>query len=228
MSAVGTPTFSPLAVHNHGEGFVNRIKSQEFRVKTEHRGWLAADKGVLSGCRSRYGGCVLWLGRPPYLRWFAATALIIAALVWDISERATEPFPFAATDLVRGQLITPEDVQWRPVPVGSLTLPPLEGSIAAVAIISGDPIVASLVSTAAAPPLNSWAVPVPLPIGAAPGTPVSLVFADGTDVYGTVIQPATEDSLGFTTDGLVAVEEGAANAVALAAANGELVVLIQP
>lgn len=171
---------------------------------------------------------MLWLGHPPYLRWLAAAVLIVAALLWDISERATEPFPFAASDLSRGQSIAPDDVQWRQVPVGSLSLPPLAGAIAKVAIISGDPIVASLVSAPTTHPADSWAVSVPLPIGAASGTSVSLVFADGTDVDGTIIQPATEDTLGLTTDGLVAVEDGAASAVALAAANGELVVMIRP
>jgi hypothetical protein len=154
--------------------------------------------------------------------------LVVAALVWDVSERATEPFPFAATDLARGQSITPDQVQWRQVPVGSLAFPPLEGAIAAVAIESGDPIVPSLVSAAVIVPTNSWAVPVPLPVGAMPGTPVNLVFADGTDTGGTIIHSATEDSLGVITDGLVAVDNGVANSVALAAANGELVVLIQP
>lgn len=171
---------------------------------------------------------MLWLGRPPYLRWFAAAALIVAALTWDLSERATEPFPFAATDLERGQTITPDDIAWRQVPVGSLLLPSLENATASVAIIEGDPLVTSLISASSSIPLNSWAVPVPLPMGAVPGTSVNLVFSDGTDVPGVIIQPATEDSLGFTSEGLVAVADAAANAVALAAANGELVVLIQP
>ena len=128
----------------------------------------------------------------------------------------------------RGQIIAPEDVEWRQVPVGSLLVPPLEGATASSAITAGDPIVTSLISATTPIPLNSWAVPVPLPIGAVPGTLVNLVFSDGTDVPGVVIQPATEDSLGFTSEGLVAVETLAANAVALAAANGDLVVLIQP
>jgi len=152
----------------------------------------------------------------------------VAAVVWDLSERATEPFPFAATDLSRGQSIEPDDIQWRDVPVGSLMLPQLGDPVAAVAIAAGDPIVPSLLAVAVAPPLNGWAVPIPLPIGAVPGTQVSLVFADGTDVQGTIIHPATEDSLGFKMDGLVVVEDGAANAVALAAANGDLVVPIRP
>lgn len=171
---------------------------------------------------------MLWLGRPPYLRWFAAAALIVAALTWDLSKRATEPFPFAAADLKRGQAITSDDVEWRQVPVGSMLLPPLENATASVAIVAGDPLVISLLSASSPIPLNSWAVPVPLPTGAVRGTSVNLVFSDGTDVPGVIIQPATEDSLGFTSEGLVAVEDVAANAVALAAANGDLVVLIQP
>jgi len=171
---------------------------------------------------------VLWLGRPPYLRWFVAAVLIVAAFVWDISERVTEPFPFAATDLDRGQAITPEDVEWRQVPVGSFTPPPLDGATATTAIASGDPIVTSLLSWVPPLPLDSWAVPVSLPVGAGQGTAVNLVFADGTDVPGVIIQPATEDTFGFNTDGLVAVQGAAANAVALAAANGDLVVLVEP
>lgn len=180
------------------------------------------------GVQSRYVVRVLWLGRRPYLRWFAAVVLVVAAFVWDVSERATEPFPFAARDLERGRPIDPEDVEWRQMPVGSLTLPPLGGATAATAIASGDPIVMSLVSRTPPLPPNSWAVPVPLPIGAGQGTAVNLVFSDGTAVPGIIIQPATEDTFGFNTDGLVAVQGVAANAVALAAANGDLVVLVEP
>ncbi len=148
--------------------------------------------------------------------------------MWDISERATEPFPFAASDLQRGQPITQEDIEWLQVPAGSLRLPPLAGATAASAIRSGDPIVMSLVSSEPPLPAGSWAVPVALPIGAGQGTYVNLVFADGTGVPGIIIQPALQDTLGFNSDGLVAVEAAVANSVALAAANNELVVLIEP
>lgn len=153
---------------------------------------------------------------------------MLAGLVWDLSERATEPFPFAAVDIEQGQQIAPESIVWRQIPRGSLSMPPLDGSTAANGIEAGDPIVRSLVTGATPLPPNTWAVPVPLPLGANQGTLVNLVFADGTDVSGTIVQPASEDSLGFTSDGLVAVQGSAANAVALAAANGDLVVLIRP
>jgi hypothetical protein len=154
--------------------------------------------------------------------------MILAALVWDLSERATESFPFAAENLDSGQPITPDVVVWREVPRGSLHLPRLDGTTAATGIEKGDPIVPSLVSVAPVLPLDTWAVPVPLPLGAGQGTLVHLVFADGTGVSGIIIQSASEDSLGFKSDGMVAVEGATANAVALAAANGELVVLIRP
>ncbi len=188
----------------------------------------AVDRGVQRQGRLRYVGGVLWLGRPPYLRWLAAGGLVVSAFLWDISERATEAFPFATAELTRGQLITDENVEWRQMPVGSLAIPDLVGATAAVTIQSGDPIVTSLVSAEAQHGLNGWAVPVSLPVGAARGTAVKLVFPDGSDVLGVVIEPATADPLGFDSTGLVAVTAEAANAVAIAAANGDLVVLIAP
>lgn len=171
---------------------------------------------------------MLWLGRRPYLRWLGAGALIVAALLWDVSERATEPFPFASTELTRGQPITDEDVEWRQVPIGSLIVPDLSGATAIVTIRLGDPIVPSLVSAEAQVGLDSWAVPVPLPLGAAQGTSVKLVLADGSDVLGVVVQPAAADPLGFDSTGLVAVPNDAANSVAIAAASGDLVILLSP
>ncbi len=171
---------------------------------------------------------MLWLARPPYLRWIAAGALVVAALMWDLSERETESFPFAVVDLERGQPITAADIEWRDMPAGAFIVPDLVDATALVPIRSGDPIVPSLASTSPALPSNSWAVPVPLPLGAGAGTAVKLVFPDGSDVAGVVIQSAGEDSFGFDTTGLVAVVEQAANAVALASANGDLVVLVEP
>jgi hypothetical protein len=153
---------------------------------------------------------------------------VVAAFVWDVSERATEPFPFAAVDLTRGQLLAPEDIEWRPVPSGSLVMPNLTGATAATTIQAGDPVVPSLVSVTALIPSDSWAVPVPLPLGAGQGMSVRLVFADGSWTSGTIVQPATEDSLGLISQGLVAVAGDVANSVALATANGDLIVLIEP
>jgi len=189
---------------------------------------LSSIRGVLSRVARRYVVRVLWLGRPPYLRWIAAASLVLAAFAWDVSKRATEPFPFAARDMARGQVLTSDDVEWRPVPVGSLSLPDLTGASASILIRSGDPIVPSLVAVTPPIPPDSWAVPVPLPLGAGVGMSVRLVFADGSATSGVIVQPATEDSLGLMSVGLVAVDGDVAHIVALATANGDLIVLIEP
>lgn len=217
-----TPTFSPpCGADNTGRASSNQKPDRGHRIPERGR-------GVPTSAQSRYVVRVLWLGRPPYLRWIAATTLVVAGLVWDISERATEPFPFAASDLNRGQVLEPEDIEWRPVPSGSLVMPDLNGATAATPIRSGDPIVPSLVAVGALIPSDSWAVPVPLPLGAGPGMFVRLVFADGSWTSGVIVQPAIEDSFGLISQGLVAVEGDAANSVALATSNGDLIVLIEP
>lgn len=154
--------------------------------------------------------------------------LIVAALAWDASGRATEPFPFAATDLARGQPITPDVIEWRPTAVGSLTMPDLTAASAASTITAGDPIVPSLLTGPVTLDGDVWAVPIGLPVGLQPGSSVRLVFQDGTATGGVVVQPSSEDSLGLVTDGLVAVPRTDADAVALAASNSEIVVLVRP
>ncbi len=57
---------------------------------------------------------------------------------------------------------------------------------------------------------------------------VRLVFADGSAISGVIVSPATEDTLGLISEGLVAVSGDVANSVALATANGDLIVLIEP
>ncbi|GMQ93591.1 MAG: hypothetical protein BMS9Abin12_1070 [Acidimicrobiia bacterium] len=158
----------------------------------------------------------------------AAASLVVAAFAWDASERATEPFPFAAVDLIRGQAITSEQIVWRAIPTGSLMMPNLTSVSALISINAGDPIVPSLVSSAPPLPPESWAVPISLPLGTGPGMLVKLVFVDGSATTGIVIQPASEDSFGLVSDGLVAVQGAIADSVALAASNGDLVVLIEP
>src|SRR3990172_6525095 len=47
------------------------------------------------GCGA-YGAAVYWLQPPPYLRWAAATLLVVGALVWDLRGSASAAYPFAA------------------------------------------------------------------------------------------------------------------------------------
>ena len=63
---------------------------------------------------------MLLLSRPPYVRWVIAVLIVVAALLWELSEQVTEPFPFAARSIARGEPIASEAIEWRKLPRGSL------------------------------------------------------------------------------------------------------------
>ncbi len=49
---------------------------------------------------------MFWLARPPYLRWAAAAAVVVAALVWDLRGTGDILYPFAARAIAGGAAIT--------------------------------------------------------------------------------------------------------------------------
>jgi len=89
---------------------------------------------------------MLWLSRPPYVRWFAAVAIVLAALAWDLSGRQTAQYPFAATDLGRGTALSDNAIVWRAAPNGVYPVPDLSDAAASVDIAEGDPITRSVLS----------------------------------------------------------------------------------
>jgi hypothetical protein len=171
---------------------------------------------------------VLVLSKPPYVRWAAAVLLIGAALVWDLSSRATERAPFASLTIPRGALIDSEAIEWRQVPIGLLHPVNLEDARAAIRIDSGDPITQGAVSSTPILPQGWWTIAMDLPPAALPGSSVRIVLADGVGVSGVVVEPSRDDSFGVRAPGLVAVPGGVSDAVAIAAGAGQLVVLFEP
>jgi hypothetical protein len=171
---------------------------------------------------------VLLLSRPPYLRWAAAVFVVVAALLWDLSGRATEPFPFASTAIASGESITDDQIVWEDVPRGSLVFPELGAVSALVAIQAGDPLTPSVVGAGNAVPNGWWSVPVRLPQGVPSGSLVRLVFLDGSLTDGIVVTPASQDGFGSDRAGVVSVPGAVAHDVALAAAADSLVVMISP
>lgn len=171
---------------------------------------------------------MLWLTRPPYLRWFAAVAIVLAALAWDVSKRQTQPHPFAAVRIARGDQLTDAAIEWRNVAAGTFTIPDLTGTSASVDIASGDPITASVLSHATSLPDGWWSVPVDLPIGTPPGASVRVVLPDGQGVTGVVTQPAVRDSFGSVERGAVGFPAAVADAIARLGALGDLVILVEP
>lgn len=176
----------------------------------------------------RYVRFVLLLSKPPYLRWAGAGALVIAALVWDLSARATEPYPFASRTIQRGEALDANAIEWKQAPVGLLQIPDMDAATAAVTIEMGEPISASALRYSSAVPAGWWTVPIDLPPAVLPGTHVRIVLATGDGVGGIVVEPSREDSFGLRSAGLVAVPSWASDTVGLAAGEGHIVLLFEP
>lgn len=119
-------------------------------------------------------------------------------------------------------------IEWRDVPLGIFAVPELSGTSASVDITRGDPITESVVSEGAPLPEGWWSVPIDLPVGTPPGTPVRVVLPDGTGVGGIVTQAAVSDAFGSVESGVVGFPETVAGIVAQLAAIGDLVVLVEP
>lgn len=172
---------------------------------------------------------MFWLTRPPYLRWAAAALLLVGALAWDVRGRSGVPYPFAAQPIAAGAIIGESDVEWLTVPDGLLTPPDLSAPIAARAIVAGEPILPSAVDAEAGVPDGWWAVPVALPAAAVVGSRVRLIATvSGIESDGLVVAAASTDLLSISDAGLVAVPPEHATAVAGAAVDGTLIVLVAP
>lgn len=172
---------------------------------------------------------MFWLTRPPYLRWAAAAAIVVAAFVWDLHGSAESPYPFAAHAIPAGTRITDPDVEWRSLPVGAIAMPDLTRPVAAHDLVGGEPIVPSSITMTSPIPDGWWAVPVALPPGTPPGIRARLIGTDPVfETEGIVIAAAEQDLLSFSEGGSVAVPPDHAATVALAARDGTLIVLLEP
>jgi hypothetical protein len=172
---------------------------------------------------------VLWLHRPPYLRWIAAALLVLGAAALDLTQRATEPYPFVASPIERGRPIDGDVITWRDVPVGLLSAPSLEGAVASRRLEPGEPVLLSSLGSATDVPPNWWSVPMVLPDGVAAGAVIRVVTVDPPlTVDGIVVSVSTGSAFAAGNSGLVAVPEAASSVVAAAAIEGTATVLFSP
>ena len=172
---------------------------------------------------------MLWLHRPPYLRWIGGVALVLAAAALDLSGRATEPRPFAAVAITRGEAVTAEVIEWRDVPVGLLPSVDLVDARAGRPIAEGEPLVPSALGGDSQIPDGWWAVPMILPEGVAAGTVVRLVTLEpSATVDGIVVSVSDGGAFSAEVTGLVAVPEAMAAVVANNTLNATLTVMFTP
>ena len=166
---------------------------------------------------------MFWLTRPPYLRWTLAVVIVVAGLVIELRPGDTVSHPFAIQTIDAGGVIDETVVEWKEVPHGLLA-PVSPPATAHRQIPAGEPIPSA---TAAGDnlgiPPGWWGLEVDLPAGARSGMSVRLIGGFGM-ASGMVVE-VREGDFGERS-GLVAVPEESAHAVAVAAMDSALAVLV--
>ncbi len=166
-----------------------------------------------------------WLGSPAYLRWLAAGLIVAGALLLEFRPTHMVDHPFASESIARGDPLSA--VVWRRIPDGLFPVPDLGGSFAAVDVGEGEPLLPSHVSEAGYVSPDWWSIPVAMPFGAPVGTSVQLVdSATGQLIEGVIVAEPPDDPFAIEPAALVAVPPESAAAFAVAAATGQVTVLI--
>lgn len=173
---------------------------------------------------------MLWLARPPYLRWLGAALLVAVALYTELRPSRSEPHPFTRQAVAAGSELGVEDVESRLVPAG--LLPPVSlPAVAARDIPPGLPLLPTDLGSEASPPQGWWALEVEVPPGTRSGDSVQLVVAEGPGelIPGTVVRiTRADDPFEGTSRALVAVPPEGAALAARAVAESRVVVLVSP
>lgn len=169
---------------------------------------------------------MLWLEPFPWARWTLVLVVAALALYVEFRPDPTVPVPFATTLIAPGEVIDATNTELRDAPTGLLDAGQ-HGDVATRPIAAGAPVLAAEVGTQGRTvPPGWWIVTVPIPSGAVAGDEVRLVLLDSAgDVPGVVADPGSDDAFS-SGDGSVAVPPEGSTEVALAAANGRLVVLL--
>lgn len=174
---------------------------------------------------------MLWLTRPPYLRWLVAAVAVALALYAELRPPPTAPHPFAVEEIPAGEEVTRARVELRPVPpgmLGDVELPAVAGRT----IRPGEPVLpAALEGVAGSIPEGWWALELPVPEGASPGMELRVVVApadlggEAQAVPGVMVQSSSAD-VALEPSTLVAVPPAAGVEVAVAAREGRVTVLL--
>jgi hypothetical protein len=170
---------------------------------------------------------MLWLSRPPLLRWTAALCLVSAAAWVEFAPRPTVDVAFLAVDVGAGEPITPDVVEFRAVPDPGFSHHRGDG-FATMNLRAGDPLLPAMVTTVSVPP--GWLViEAPLPGSPIPGSQATAVILPETPgqapttVAAIVLSAPGPDPFGATT-GTVAIAPAHIAEAAAASASGRLVI----
>jgi hypothetical protein len=168
---------------------------------------------------------VLWLARPPYLRWAVAVLLVMLAAWSEFSPPPTTTLTFLAVDVAAGTPLDESLVVRRRIPATDInTVDPV--GVAAVDLKAGDPLLDHMVTEVVVP--AGWnVIEAPVPDHAVPGAPATgVILADGSapiEFPALVVGSSGSDPFDGT-DGSLAVSPEWTAAAAAAAAEGRLVI----
>jgi hypothetical protein len=169
---------------------------------------------------------MLWLQSPPWGRWLIAGLIAMGALWLELRPQTTVDHLFAASQISRGDAITTENTEPREVPASLLEPVPM-GAMAIRDIAAGDPVLtADIGEENGSIPDDWWLVALEVPPSGRVGDRVRVVVVDaGLTVEGVIAAVASLDPLGGTPGAVALPAEGAA-AVAAAALEGRVAILI--
>lgn len=169
---------------------------------------------------------MLWFQPMPWGRWALVILIAAVAVYVEFRPDPTVESPFATTAISAGDVIDETNTELRRVPAGLLDSGQI-GDVATRSILPGSPVMAGDVGEQGRTvPPGWWVVGVTLPDGADVGEQVRLVLLDsGEEVPGVVAHPGSDDPFA-AADGGVAVPPEKSSAVAVAAANGRVALLI--
>ena len=168
------------------------------------------------------------MSRPPYLRWFAAIAVLVGGFIVELAPQTSVPVPIALTDFEPGTTISDGDVGWAD---GSSDI--FEGiSLPAVAgrtILAGQPIMqADVAASEHRAPEDWWQITLAVPPDTKTGTPILAVVTSNDRPAahrGVVVSHTFDDGFGDTS-ALVAFPPNEAVEVAAAVSENRITVLI--
>ena len=175
---------------------------------------------------------MLWIARPPYVRWTVIALLVLVSLWLEVRPTPTVAHPFLTRDLMAGEPVE-SALEWRDIAQGILEPVPGTG-FSDRRLTSGQPLLegdTTDVSTAVPP--GWWLVDVIVPAEATPGTEIQLVVLPSPGhrpippIGGLVtgVRPADYEGDGLT--GSVAFPPDRAATAAVAIAEERVSVLVQ-
>ncbi len=171
---------------------------------------------------------MIWLQRPPWIRWILSALIASGALWVEFGSGATTDHPFAIAEINTGDAITDLNTELRAIPSGILDdVAPIGFATRPFSV--GEPLTPDGINETTPLPSSVdgwWALAVDVPAGARIGDGVQLVLLDsGLVVPGIVDAVAGDDPLGDGS-GAVAIPSDYAVEVAAGVANGRVVILV--